>query len=159
MAQLVKAYRRINLRQLARGLHGALLVACFPFAAKYRLVAIATGNKLLKEVLALIRQDNMKAFALFAGPTLRTNVESAAVGIEIMHPKAGEVAISRSCFERRSRQQTELRISSVEKTLALREREIGCPRLVHVLERLYAPPFRIGGDLAFGKGVIERGLQ
>ena len=85
----------------------------------------------------------MKALALLTGLALRPNMQRAAVGIEVAHPKSGEVTITGTSLKSRANQQAEIRICRVEKALALGEREITRPRLVHVLERLYPSPLDI----------------
>ena len=52
----MKADRRINLCALTSRPHGPLLLARFPLSAEQRLTVGASGDELLKELLAILGQ-------------------------------------------------------------------------------------------------------
>ena len=49
----------------------------------------------------------MKALALFTGSALRSNMQCAAVGIEVTHPKSSEMTIPSTGLKSRANQQAE----------------------------------------------------
>src|SRR5262245_55232185 len=74
MSELVKAYRRINVRTLASLQHRPELVTRLPLTPEHRRIAVASGDKIVKERSTIIGQNHMAAVARLAETDIKLPV-------------------------------------------------------------------------------------
>jgi hypothetical protein len=88
-----------------------------------------------------------------------SDVNRAAVRIEIRDSERGQLAISSPGYKRCLCQAPEIGITGVQEPLRLDDSEIPHAGNVGLRERLDTTPSRVGRDCAFSPSAIERGFQ